>query len=1391
MNHDATVAKVDNSNYQTYLTPGSAPMMILAVEPTAVSIAAVNPAFSQLTGYTPDDVLGRPFDFLYDSGRDQDALATLHQALAECRATSAALYAHTSHGVPFLCELQLFPVRNSEGSLDCYRGLLLPQPQPAAETIPSPTPAGETVHRQEPAEQKALAHLQFLHRTALELITLPDEESIYTYIGRELSQLLPPAVVVINKVKDEKHAVTHGIYGLEDSWLARAASLLGYSPIGRVYPRHPQSETYFQHGGLVLFNGTLSSWAGNVVPAKVTSWLQKWAGLNNLYFIGLQKEGELYADIQIYTRCQQTITDTALIEAFVNQASTALQHMQARVAQRRAAANLRAVLGNLWQSFILVDRHYIITDIGDTGKAFVEASVGRSIRAGVDVRTVLPERHLANFEAHFQRALHGEMVMSESSDVDAAGSVRHHRLTYYPIADADGAFLGVCLSHQDITDQKRTETALQRTNRALRVLSQTMRVQRHSSTVTELLRSTCELIVAEGDYQLAWAGAVAHDAAQSIRPLAHGGMPDGYLEALQVTWSDALRGQGPVGTAVRTGKPAVVRQIRTDPAFAPWRDAAVSRGYESCVGLPIFVAGAVWGVLVIYAGIPDAFDMAEVRLLQDLADDLGSGIDALHTQMERDRAVAALRDSETSYRLLAQNAPDVIYHIRLLPEMAFEYVSPAVTEMIGYTPEDHYANPNLGYELVHPEDRHMLETATREAPTEPIVLRYVRKDGTVIWTEQRNVPVFDDAGNIVAIEGIARDITRRKEVEMQLRDSRQQMEMALQGTQAGTWEWHIPSGETVFNERWAEIIGYTLAELAPISIQTWTDYTHPDDMRKSDTLLQKHFAGELDYYECECRMKHKDGHWVWVLDRGRVMEWSTSGDPLRMFGTHVDISARKEAEAALRASEAHYRLLTENAIDLVAKLTPEGVFTYASPAAQTIFGYSPEALLWRTAFSSIHPDDIERVATSLQQIMHAPDAMNLSFRVRHQQGYYVWVETNSRLIVDAETGEPVELHVVARDVTARRQTEGFLQSILDSSMNGIITLRAVRDVDNIIVDFEMVRVNRQIEEIIGQPQEALFGRRLLVAPPDMHGVHLFDQFVHVVETGEPEQHEHLTERDGQQIWYQITAVKLDDGLVVTLTDVTARKEAEQRRVALALVEERSQLLAAFIEKTAHEFRTPLSVISVNGFLMQRITDVQKRHEKGTIIEAQVQRLARLVDLMLEMVKLDSEVTLAHVPVDVSALVTDLCAELTYHHDPGPTLQHHAPEGLPPVVGDSRYLKLALHQLLHNASRFTPPDGEVEVGVSAAAGWVCVEIRDTGMGIADADMANIFDYFWRKDTMHSTPGLGLGLPLAKHVIARHSGTIEVESETGVGSLFRVMLPAAGSGGDTSADFPAIT
>ena len=229
-------------------------------------------------------------------------------------------------------------------------------------------------------------------------------------------------------------------------------------------------------------------------------------------------------------------------------------------------------------------------------------------------------------------------------------------------------------------------------------------------------------------------------------------------------------------------------------------------------------------------------------------------------------------------------------------------------------PRGTVVDQNILGQMLSPEERERLLQLDLLAMQQRADVEYefsIRlKDGSIRWLHQRGQFTYDENGNATRMMIIVQDITERKNTEHTLKENRSRLEMALKGANAGMWDWNVQTGETVFNERWAEIVGYSLKELEPISIKTWSDLCHPDDLQRSEALLQKHFSGETEFYECEARMKHKNGVWVWVLDQGRVMEWDEEGKPVHMFGTHLDITKQKREElytqAVLRLTNISY-----------------------------------------------------------------------------------------------------------------------------------------------------------------------------------------------------------------------------------------------------------------------------------------------------------------------------------------------------------------------------------------------------------------------------------------------------------------------------------------------------
>jgi PAS domain S-box-containing protein len=316
---------------------------------------------------------------------------------------------------------------------------------------------------------------------------------------------------------------------------------------------------------------------------------------------------------------------------------------------------------------------------------------------------------------------------------------------------------------------------------------------------------------------------------------------------------------------------------------------------------------------------------------------------------------------------------------------------------------------------------------------------------------------------------------RIKESERLLEEEKQRLANIIEGTNAGTWEWNIKTGETIFNERWANIIGYTLDELSPISINTWLNFAHPDDIKKSGEILEKHFKGELDYYEIESRMKHKNGNWVWVLDRGKVYEWDEAGTPVKMAGTHQDITDRKLIEEKLSdamrlAKLGHWEL------DLATNIFTfsDEFYSILHTNAKEMGGYKVAAADYASRF--LHPEDSYLVKLETEKAVLSSDPnyfSTLDHRVFFGDGNYGYMTVNIRVQRDS-LGKAVKTYGVNQDITERKLVEETLRisesryALLIQNLDAGIVIHAP--------DTSIIMNNQRASEILGLSDTQLRGK---------------------------------------------------------------------------------------------------------------------------------------------------------------------------------------------------------------------------------------------------------------------------------------------------------------------------
>jgi PAS domain S-box-containing protein len=319
-----------------------------------------------------------------------------------------------------------------------------------------------------------------------------------------------------------------------------------------------------------------------------------------------------------------------------------------------------------------------------------------------------------------------------------------------------------------LQERKQADNELRNINRALRLTSLCNQEMVRATDESALLQAICKIAVEHGGYRMAWVGFAEQDEAKSVRPAAHAGFDDGYLDTVNITWADAERGRGPTGKAIRTCQTVRTRNISTEPDFEPWRAAAIQRGYASSIALPLLGEGRCFGALTMYAGEQDAFNPKEIELLGEMANDLAYGIGALRHRAERKRAEKALHAEERRYQTLAEISPVGIFRADALGQTT--YVNPRWCQIAGLSAKDALGEGWL--RAVHPQDREQVAQGWHEAVQAPhssmADYRFVHPNGTVAWVMGQAVPEKDEAGRVVGYVGTITDITEKKELETRL-----------------------------------------------------------------------------------------------------------------------------------------------------------------------------------------------------------------------------------------------------------------------------------------------------------------------------------------------------------------------------------------------------------------------------------------------------------------------------------------------------------------------------------------------------------------------------------------------------------------------------------------------
>ena len=768
--------------------------------------------------------------------------------------------------------------------------------------------------------------------------------------------------------------------------------------------------------------------------------------------------------------------------------------------------------------------------------------------------------------------------------------------------------------------------------------------------------------------------------------------------------------------------------------------------------------------------------------------------DRRQAESQKEAALEALKESEALFRSYQENAPDGIYMSDLAGN--FLYGNRKCEEIIGYRREELVGKNFLELNIL-PENSlikaaQLLQANIEGKSTGPDELEITNKEGRIVPVEI-TTNVVKRQGQIIVL-AFVRDITDRKKADEKLRESEEKYRWVMDNMADVITVMDMNLRFTYVSPSILRMRGYTAEEAAAQSIE---ELMTPESLRISiqtfEEYMQLEAAGKVDPDKTvilELEQYRNDGSTVWVEASMSLMR-DEAKKPTGIISVSRDISERKKAEGMLRERETQYRLLANNMRDQVWLMDLNLKPTYISPSVAKARGYTLKEIAQL-------PLDKHLTATSLQAAMeffsiHMPKALadpsyflksSLELEFCRKNGSTYCVETAFSLIRD-ESGKPISLLGVGRDITDRKQAEGKLleseekyRNILESIEDGYFEV----DLAGNFIFF-----NASMCRILGYPAEEMSGmnNRTFMDPANAKNVML--AFHEIYEAAIPTKgfEWEIIQKNGNRRHIEVSVSLIvnpgekPSGFRGIARDATERKLLEATQQARLKAETANRAKSQFLANMSHEIRTPLNgIMGMAEAFLDTVLDAEQKHIACTITK-EADSLLGIINAILDFSKIEAgKLEMERIPFDLINLFEDVIESFHYRTTKKglELISFIAPETPTRIVGDPGRLRQILRNLIGNAIKFTH-QGRILVKAEALQEQgESIKLRfmvtDTGIGIPKEKQALVFESFTQADgsTTRKYGGTGLGITISKQLAELMGGEIGLESAEGKGSTF---------------------
>ena len=646
---------------------------------------------------------------------------------------------------------------------------------------------------------------------------------------------------------------------------------------------------------------------------------------------------------------------------------------------------------------------------------------------GIDDLRTPAERAAADSQvAEFERSGYGVFA---TTHLRRDGSVVPVEVSVHRLAFESGPDRIVVV--RDVSERRAADERIQALVRILKMSNAIHELMARERDRKALFTGACDVATQIGGLRMAWVGLLDSSSAR-LRPVASAGAVEGYFDEVEVKYDDTPAGRGPAGRAVREGRTIAVEDVGNDPSFAPWSTAARARGYAACAVSPIRVEGTVIGVFGVYSARMNHFDAEMMGVLEELANDLGFALQSIEA---RDH----LAESESRFRRLADNIPDVIYRRAVRPVSRYEYMSPAVLPMLGYTPDDFYADPGLVGRLMNPEDLARLQDVDG-ITGDPIVTSMRHRDGRIVLVEGRQQLVRDEAGEPVAVEGIARDVTEERRALEELRRTTATLAALIEASPLAIFTLDAGTTVGIWNPACERLLGWPAGEVVGRSLPI----ASPESSAEIEALRERVLdGGSFAGLELTGR-RRKDGS---------LVDLSVSAAPIRGSDGSVatilciaeDITARRLAQEELRKLS---RAVEQSPVSIVIT-NVKGDIEYVNPKFTQVTGYSREDVLGRNPRILKSDQSPPELYQELWKTITGGREWRGELRNLKKNGETFWEEASISPVMD-ERGRITHFIAVKEDITARKNLQAQYEQAQKMEAVGQLAGGVAHDFNNLL-----------------------------------------------------------------------------------------------------------------------------------------------------------------------------------------------------------------------------------------------------------------------------------------------------------------------------------------------------